>query len=148
MQLEISPEVWSSFKFFGSLLLLKMVAMSILTAIQRFTHKVFANPEDVAHDKKNCKVIFNHPDVERVRRAHQNDIENILPFFFIGFLYCLINPVATTAILLFKVFTASRYIHTLVYAVYPVRQPARALAWAVGYGINIFMAVQVLLSTL
>jgi len=146
MQLDIAPEVWTSFKFWSSLLVLKLVAMSVLTAIQRFKNKVFANPEDVM--SKHDKVIYNNPDVERVRRAHQNDLENILPFFFVGLLYCLINPVAATANLLFKTFTIARYMHTLVYAIVPVRQPARVAAWAVAYGINIYMAIQVLLSAL
>merc|ERR1712110_529110 len=31
-------------------------------------------------------------NVERVRRAHQNDIENILPFLILGFLYMFLTP--------------------------------------------------------
>ena len=42
--------------------------------------QIFANPEDAASAGPNVKVIVGDPDVERVRRAHLNDLENIIPF--------------------------------------------------------------------
>ena len=54
-------------------------------------------------------------DVERVRRCHQNDLENVLPFVAIGGLYLTTNPALGTAKLLFRSFAAARYFHTLVY---------------------------------
>ena len=41
-------------------------------------------------------------NVERVRRAHQNDIENILPFLILGFLYMFTNPAYATALLCYR----------------------------------------------
>jgi glutathione S-transferase len=78
-------------------------------------------------------------------RAHLNDLENILPFFIIAFIFLFTNPGVATAKLVFQLFTGSRIIHTIVYAVMPMPQPSRALAWAVGMVINIYMAVKVLI---
>ncbi|CAG7835269.1 unnamed protein product [Allacma fusca] len=117
--------------------------MMFLTAMNRFRKNAFANPEDLP--SKKMKVVLDDPDVERVRRAHLNDLENILPFFAVGLLYCFTQPNPDTANLLFKVFALARIAHTLVYAVYPVRQPARFLAFAVAMGVNIYMAVAVVL---
>ena len=76
--------------------------------------QAFANPED-ATGVKGGKVIIGDPDVERVRRAHLNDIENILPFVILAAIFLTTAPSVGTAKLLFRVFTAARYIHTFVY---------------------------------
>lgn len=69
-------------------------------------------------------------------------MENILPFFAVGLLYVLTNPVAFIAINLFRAVAISRIVHTLVYAVIVVPQPARALSWAISYGTTGYMAVK------
>ena len=72
-------------------------------------------------------------------------MENILPFFVIGFLYVLTDPVAFLAINLFRAVAIARVAHTLVYAVVVVPQPARAIAFFVALGATVYMSVQVLL---
>lgn len=57
--------------------------------------------------------------------AHRNDLENILPGFLLGFLFVLTNPSPLSAALLFKVGALARIIHTVVYSVFPIPQPAR-----------------------
>lgn len=81
-------------------------------------------------------------------RAHRNDLENILPFFVIAFFYIGLNPSTFIALNLIRAFAISRIVHTLVYAVVVIPQPARALSWMVSYVINGYMAVQVLLAAL
>ncbi|XP_052128915.1 microsomal glutathione S-transferase 1-like, partial [Frankliniella occidentalis] len=54
---------------------------------------------------------------------------------------CLTNPAPALALNLFRAYTGARIMHTIVYAVVPLPQPSRAIAWAVGYGITIYMAV-------
>ena len=54
--------------------------------------------------------------------AHLNDLENILPFLVLGLLYVGTGPSFSWARILFRVFTAGRFVHTLVYAVYVVPQ--------------------------
>ena len=43
-----------------------------------------------------------HEDVERVRRAHLNDMENVIPFLFLGFMYMFTNPAYSTALWLYR----------------------------------------------
>ncbi|XP_030386658.1 microsomal glutathione S-transferase 1 isoform X2 [Scaptodrosophila lebanonensis] len=133
--------VFRSYIWWCGVLTLKMFAMSILTGLWRFIKATFANPEDLMSPK--LKVKFDDPDVERVRRAHRNDLENILPFFIIGLLYTLTNPSTFLAVNLFRAVGISRIVHTLVYAVVVVPQPARALAFFVALGSTAYMALQV-----
>lgn len=107
--------------------------------------QAFANPEDA--QSKGLKVKVDE-DVERVRRAHLNDLENIPIFLIAASLYVLTNPAPALALNLFRAFTAARFAHTFVYAVYVVPQPARALSFFVGYGITGYIIFQNILSVL
>jgi len=131
--------------FYCSILVVKMMAMSLLTGAKRFIYKAFVNPEDASRQKLKPRTDEN---VERVRRAHLNDLENITLFFIIGYIYVLTNPAVGFATLLFRVYTIARIVHTFVYAVVVIPQPARALSWFVGYGITGYMAVQCILACL
>ncbi|XP_028147275.1 microsomal glutathione S-transferase 1 [Diabrotica virgifera virgifera] len=119
-------------------LILKMSFMSIFTAVKRVIHKAFANPEDSKQMKVDPQVNEN---VERVRRAHLNDLENIPLFFVAGLIYTFANPGAAGAKAIFVIYVVTRYLHTFVYTVVPLPQPARALSWSTGYIINIYMAM-------
>lgn len=159
--LNYNNEVFRAFVYWSTIMCLKMLAMSILTALQRFKNKVgylisliclqlfnwilfqsFANPEDTA-TFKNLKPKFDDPDVERVRRAHRNDLENIIAFIIVAFFYVLTGPQAFIAVNLFRVGAISRIVHTFVYAIFPT-QPARAISWFACYAVTGYMAIQVL----
>ncbi|XP_017781651.1 PREDICTED: microsomal glutathione S-transferase 1-like [Nicrophorus vespilloides] len=135
----IENPLMRAYTFYNSILCLKMLAMSVLTASQRMKNKAFANPEDAIMQKTKPKVDEN---VERVRRAHLNDLENICVYFVASFGYLLTNPSVAVATMLFRVFTICRIAHTLVYAVVVIPQPARAIAWGVPYFITIYMAIK------
>lgn len=135
----INTEIMKVFGFWSSVLVLKMLAMSMLTARQRFRKKVFANPDDASKVQK-AKVAYDDPDIERVRRSHLNDLENVLPWFIITYIWLTTGPSVWLATTLIKAFVISRITHTLVYAIYP-QQPARALAFFAGYFITGYEAV-------
>ncbi|XP_052864042.1 microsomal glutathione S-transferase 1-like isoform X3 [Anopheles cruzii] len=122
-----------------------MLLMTPFTSITRVRKMAFANPEDTNAISRKLKPKLDDPDVERVRRAHLNDLENILPFFVVGFLYLLTDPVPFLAINLFRLVAVSRIVHTLVYAVFVVPQPARFLAYMGAMGPTAYMAFQTLL---
>ncbi|XP_065364199.1 microsomal glutathione S-transferase 1-like [Calliphora vicina] len=138
--------VFKSYVFWGTVMVTKMLLMGPLTAIQRFKTKTFANPEDLL--TKKDKIKFDDPNVERVRRAHRNDMENIIPFLAIGYYYVLTNPSAALAINLFRAIGLARIVHTLVYAVVVVPQPARAISFFVGLAATAFMAARVIMFSL
>ncbi|XP_017728481.1 PREDICTED: microsomal glutathione S-transferase 1 [Rhinopithecus bieti] len=106
----------------------------------------FANPEDCVTFGKgeNAKKYLRTDDrVERVRRAHLNDLENIVPFLGIGLLYSLSGPDLSTAILHFRLFVGARIYHTISYLT-PLPQPNRALSFFIGYGVTLSMAYRLL----
>lgn len=77
-----------------------------------------------------------------MRRAHLNDLENVLPLAFAGFFYVMTNPPVAMALSLFRAAALFRIVHTVVYAVYPLPQPSRAIAFFVPLVITGFMAVK------
>ncbi|CAD7091320.1 unnamed protein product [Hermetia illucens] len=102
----------------------------------------FISPEDLF--SKKSKVKYDDDDIERVRRAHRNDLENILPFLTIGFFYCLTDPEPWLAINLFRLVGISRIIHTFVYAVIVIPQPARFLSFILALLPTLYMTLQVI----
>ncbi|XP_063686074.1 microsomal glutathione S-transferase 1-like [Bolinopsis microptera] len=136
---ELEAAVW-----YSTILLLKLATAGLLTASSRFRRNVFANEEDVVG---NEGAQLKHTDVvvERYRRAHLNDMENIIPFIGLIFVYAISGAGdAGCVTLVSQIFTAARCIHTVVY-IGQVRQPARALSFMVGMVCNVYMAVKVLL---
>lgn len=127
----------------SAILALKVLALSGLTGATRVARGVFANPEDTKKLKGVVK--FDDPIVERVRRAHLNDLENIPAFWILGALYLTTNPAVAFATLLFRAFTLGRVLHSIVYAVIPLPQPARGIAFGVPYLINLYMGAQIVL---
>ncbi|XP_056113458.1 microsomal glutathione S-transferase 1.1 [Rhinichthys klamathensis goyatoka] len=146
----IDSEVFLAFSTYATIVILKMMVMSFVTSYYRLTKQVFANIEDTTlvkttEDRK--KLVRFDPDVERVRRCHQNDLENIVPFVVIGLLYSLTGPDLSSALLHFRVFVGSRFIHTVTY-VMALPQPSRGLFFGVGLLATMSMAYRVLTTAL
>ncbi|XP_032516214.2 microsomal glutathione S-transferase 1-like [Danaus plexippus] len=126
----------------SGILALKVLGMSLLTGRMRYKKKVFANEEDTK--LKDSVVKYDDPDVERIRRAHLNDLENIPVFWVVGALYLTTGPSDEVAVNLFRVYTAGRILHTLVYAVKPLPQPARGICFGIPFWITIYMGVKII----
>jgi len=143
--LSFNNPVFSSFVFYTTIVLLKMMVMSILTAYKRISSGTFVAQEDVDafKGKGKGKPVFGNESVEKVRRNHLNDMENIPPFVMLGLLYVLSQPSPFTAILHFRIFAASRILHTICYQL-AIPQPARGLTFGIGLAICVSMAVQLL----
>ncbi|KFQ65487.1 Microsomal glutathione S-transferase 1, partial [Phaethon lepturus] len=146
----IDNDVFRAYATYTTIVLLKMMLMSLVTAYFRITRKAFVNPEDTAsfgRGESAKKYLRTDPDVERARRGHLNDLENIVPFLGIGLLYALSGPELSTALLHFRIFAGARIVHTFAYLI-PLPQPSRGLSWAVGYAVTILMAYNVLKTAL
>ncbi|XP_023294795.1 microsomal glutathione S-transferase 1-like [Lucilia cuprina] len=139
--------VFCCYCFWGSILIIKMLLMSILTAMRRFRKKSFVNPEDLALNKVT-EPVLNDPDVERVRRAHLNDLENIMPFMLIALAYIAVGPKPLVARLLIRFFALARILHTIVYAFRPIPQPIRAIVFFIGFFITLYMAFYAMIKTI
>uniref|UniRef100_A0A1Q3F4B4 Microsomal glutathione S-transferase 1 n=2 Tax=Culex tarsalis TaxID=7177 RepID=A0A1Q3F4B4_CULTA len=142
----IDPDAFHAYACWAAILVIKMVLMSALTTLKRIGRKVFINPEDAA--LAGAEVVQSDPEVERVRRAHQNDVENIPLFLAVGFLYLLTSPNVTLAVNLFRLVGIARIIHTLVYAVFVIRQPARLIAFFLALVPTIYMALMTIITFL
>ncbi|XP_075157045.1 microsomal glutathione S-transferase 1 [Haematobia irritans] len=137
--------VFNCYCFWSSVLVIKMLMMTLLTASKRIKKKVFANPEDLKLAKSVAEVVMHDPDVERVRRAHRNDLENILPFLLITLVYIATGPNALAARMLIRIGASCRLLHTGVYAFGPVPQPTRAILFFITFTITVFMVFCVII---
>lgn len=105
------------------------------------------NPEDLN------KTISNpdpHPDqlkpndyVERSRRMHRNDVENIPAFFAAGLLFVVAAPPLWLALVAFYGFVAARLLHFWAYGTAQAHE-VRAVFYSIGSLLTIFMALYVL----
>jgi uncharacterized MAPEG superfamily protein len=116
------------FSICAAILTINMLLKATLIGVLRNMRGVHISPEDYRLLGRPVRP----PDelIERTRRAHQNDVENILPFFGIGLLFALSGVSPTVAWWLIVVFTASRLLHTVFYLA--ALQPWRSLIYTVG----------------
>ena len=125
------------------LLALKMVAVGSYTSVLRLRRRVYATPED--YRLQGMKPTdARDEDIERVRRAHQNDLENILPFFVLGFLFLMTRPSLTAASIYLVGYLIARTLHSIFY----IRglQPHRTIAFTLGGVLTLAMIVQTLVA--
>ena len=120
---------------------LQLIALAGWTGTVRTMRKTFVNPEDAALNKGTA-VDVEHPDVQRVKRAHQNAIENAIPFFAIGLLYVLTGGSKLGGQVYFGTFAAVRVLHSIFYLW--GKQPFRTMMFGIGVLATIGMAVHVL----
>lgn len=102
------------------------------------------NEEDLGFHKGKAKIAFNDPDVERVRRAHRNDLENVLPWFIITYLWLGTGPSLWLAKILIPTFVLARITHTISYVIMQ-QQPTRAIAFFIGFVITGYQTLSTLL---
>lgn len=143
MELSLNNPLVQSYIVYSAILAVKLLLLAPLTATSRIIRGVYANPEDAA--MAGGKVKFDDQTVERCRRAHLNDLENIPAFWILGALYLTTGPAVAWATLLFRLYTAGRILHSIVYAVVPLPQPSRAIAYGIPYIITLYMGTQVVL---
>ncbi|XP_002126072.2 microsomal glutathione S-transferase 1-like [Ciona intestinalis] len=146
MELSLKNELLASFAWYTVIVVLKMMIMSIICVMHRIRNKAFVNEEDTKAFGSSVKgklATVTNAAVERVRRCHLNDIENIIPFVIIGFAYILTDPAVETAIFHFQLFTGSRIAHTFCYLI-PIPQPSRFVFCMSGYMATLSMAFRTL----
>lgn len=131
--LDFNNEVFRGYITWSGILLIKLLLMAFLTGLQRFrkgvslicqswecrddnynliNSKAYENPEDIAN-RENVE-IKKDEDVERVRRAHLNDLENIPAFLIAGLFYVCSEPNVDLALWLFRIAVLARIGHTIV----------------------------------
>lgn len=120
------------------LLVLKMMAVGVLTSSIRIRRRVFASPEDYRFQGLDVSS-QRDAEVERARRAHRNDLENVLPFLAVAPIYALSGPSEAGAWICFVGFTTARILHSIFYLTGAM--PHRTVAFAVGFVLTLWMIV-------
>jgi prostaglandin-E synthase 1 len=122
-----------------------LILLAFWTGTVRAMKKQFVNPEDAKLNKADASEV-EHPDVLRTKRAHQNALENAVPFFAVGALYVATGASVTGAKAYCFTFLAARLLHSVFY----LRgiQPFRTISFAIGALATLGMAVHVVRAAL
>jgi uncharacterized MAPEG superfamily protein len=132
---------FAAYAIASTIVALHFFVMSGYTGRVRAKAKHYTNAEDAGFFKVNAAE-GDHPDVERVRRAHANLIESAVPFFVVGALYAATGPSKEAALAYYGSFVAARLLHSIVYIW--GKQPYRTICFVVGVLSVVGMAVHVL----
>jgi glutathione S-transferase len=151
-RISLQDSLFGTYAICAALMILKAIGMSWLTVLRMLTAKAgFRSPEDlrrsVLNPIPNAGQLEHDERVERIRRIHLNDLEN-LPFFLAaGLLYVLTAPALWLAQLLLYGYVLSRLLHFVAYLTAQSHE-VRATFWTIGSLILIFMTGKTLLVAL
>jgi glutathione S-transferase len=133
----------------ATVMILKVVSMSWLTVARMMSVRGgFRSPEDLKKTPLNPEPhpaqLEHNEHVERIRRIHLNDLENI-PFFLVaGLLFVMTGPPLLLAQALLYGYVLSRLLHFVAYFTAQIHD-VRATLWTIGSIMLIFMTVWTLL---
>ena len=144
--------VFMHYAIAATLMVLKVMGQGWMTVFRMMKSDAgLVSPEDVATGpfNKNPRPEQLEPNdyVERSRRMHRNDLENIPAFWAAGLLLVAVAPPLWLALVLFYGFVLARLAHTLAYATKRSHE-TRASFYTVGSVIVIIMALYVLAAVL
>jgi uncharacterized MAPEG superfamily protein len=150
--LNLENPVFTTYMIAASLMVLKVMGQGWMTVYRMLkVGSGWASPEDLRKgliNKEPDPSQLNVNDyVDRSRRMHRNDLENIPAFWAAGFLFVLVNPNLLLAQVLLYGFVSARIAHFLAYATEQSHE-VRATFYTVGSAIVIYMAIHVLWSLL
>jgi len=151
-KLSLHDPLFATYAIAASLMILKAVSMSWLTVARMLrVNGGFRSPEDVKKTPFNPnpdpKQLEPNDAVDRIRRIHLNDLENIPFFLAAGFLYVLTEPSLLVARVLLYGYVVTRLLHFVAYLTGRTHD-TRAKLWTPGSLILIFMAGRALVAAL
>jgi len=151
-KLNLHDPVFATYVVAASLMILKATSMSWLTVVRMLqVNGGFRSPEDLKktpfNPNPNQKQLEPNDAVDRIRRIHLNDLENIPFFVAAGFLYVLTEPSLLLARVLLYGYVVTRLLHFVAYLTGRTHD-TRAKLWTPGSLILLFMAGRALLAGL
>lgn len=140
--------VFQTYVIAAALMVLKMMLQGWMTVYRMLKINAgFASPEDLERGLINKNP---SPDqlavndyVDRSRRMHRNDLENIPGFLVAGLLFVLVDPALWLAQALMYGFVIARLAHFAAYATKQSHE-LRATFYTIGSLVVIYMAIHVL----
>jgi uncharacterized membrane protein YecN with MAPEG domain len=144
----MSNPVFATYAVAAALTVLKVMGQGWMTVYRMMTVRAgWASPEDLRAGPINPAPdpaqLDPNDDVERSRRMHRNDLENIPAFWIAGFLFVLTAPPLWLAQCLLYGFVVARAAHAVAYATARSHE-LRATFYSIGSVIVIVMALWVL----
>jgi len=135
-QISLQNPVFCTYLIAASLMILKMAGQAWMTVYRMTKVKGgYRSPEDVKRSPFNpqpsADQTMPNEYVERSRRIHQNDGENIPLFLVVGFLLVVVAPPLWIAQVVFYGYAATRILHTIAYATAQLHD-VRAMLWTPG----------------
>jgi glutathione S-transferase len=151
-QFTMANPVFVTYVIAASLMVLKMMGQGWITVARMMaTDAGLVSPEDLKPGPVNrnprAEQLQPNDDVERSRRIHRNDLENIPAFLAIGLLFVAIDPPPAAAQWLMYGFVAARIAHFVAYST-AQRHEVRATFYSIGSLIVVAMAVWVLVAAI
>lgn len=151
-KLSLSNPLFATYVIAAAIMILKAASMSWLTVVRMMQVKGgFRSPEDLRRTPLNPQPdpgqLAPNDAVDRIRRIHLNDLENIPFFLAAGFLFVLSEPSLGLARLLLYGYVVTRLLHFLAYLTAQTHD-LRATLWTPGSLIIVFMAGRALYAAL
>ena len=148
----LSNPVFVTYVITGSIMILKLMGQGWMTVYRML--KIdggWASPEDMQPGLINRNPRPGQLDVndyvDRSRRMHHNDLENILPFLAAGLIFVAVEPSLMLANILMYTFVGARLIHSLVYVTKQSHE-IRATFYTIGSIVVVVMAAYSLVAVL
>ena len=144
--------VFATYVIAATIMILKALSMSWLTVARMMkVNAGFRSPEDTKKTRFNPDAspgqTAPNDFVDRIRRIHLNDLENIPFFLAAGFLFLLTEPSLLVARVLFFGYVATRLAHFAAYLTERTHD-TRAMLWTPGSLMLVYMTGRALLAAL
>ena len=148
-QLTLANPVFVTYAVCAALGVLKIVVQGWDTAFRLMKYNTgYASPEDLRRGLLNphpdpSTQLAPHESVERSRRMHRNDLENIPAFLAIGLIFVLVAPPLWLAQVTLYGFVLARIAHGFAYATAQSHE-VRATCYTIGSLMTAYMGVHVI----
>ena len=144
--------VFVTYLITASIMILKLMGQGWMTVYRMLRVDAgLLNPEDIKAGPTNRnprpEQLEINDYVDRSRRMHRNDLENIPAFLAAGLLFVAVGPSLMLADILMYTFVAARTCHAIAYATKRSHE-TRATFFTIGSAVVIVMAVYVLVAAL
>jgi len=140
--------VFVTYMIAASIMILKIMGQGWMTVFRMLkSDSGLVSPEDlqvgIINRNPRPEQLELNDYVDRSRRMHRNDLENIPAFLACGLLFVAASPSYLLANILMYTFVAARLVHTLAYMTKQSHE-VRATLYTIGSAVVIIMAVFVL----
>ena len=147
-EFSVENPVFLTYMIASSIMILKIMGQGWMTVYRILKSDAgLVNPEDLQvgliNRSPRPEQLELNDYVDRSRRMHRNDLENIPAFLACGLLFVAVGPSYLLANILMYSFVGARLVHTIAYATKQTHE-VRATLYTIGSVVVIIMAVYVL----